>query len=61
MRSIIIVFTSLLLLACGQAGPLYLPEQPPADGSVTTEDTNGPEQDESLDDAEERDGSAKDD
>ena len=61
MRSTIIVFACLLLSACGQTGPLYLPEPAPADDTVTTDSAGEPDRDVERDDAEEPDESDKDD
>jgi predicted small lipoprotein YifL len=32
-RSLLLVLCCLPLLGCGQRGPLYLPDEPPADAS----------------------------
>ena len=61
MRSTILVSACLLLSACGQAGPLYLPETAPADDTVTTDPTIEPDRNDERDKAKQPGGGDKDD
>ncbi len=46
--TVIIACFTLTLSACGQRGPLYIPEEPPAENQSTQEEDSGQSQSENT-------------